>query len=153
MRWVAAAAHTGPGSLTLWLFAALFFFVPSALVVTRLAEKFPEEGGMYVWVKRAFGDGHAFLCSWLYFISSILYFPSLLLAGVSMGAYVFGSHGSFLAESGGYALPTTLAVLWGLMAANFFGLRFAKWILIIGGSATFVICAVLVTLAFITGAH
>jgi len=153
MRWLATAAHTGPGSLVLWAFAALFFFVPSALVVTRLAELIPEEGGMYVWVKRAFGDGHAFLCAWVYFISSVLYFPSLLLVGVSMGAYVFGAHGSALAESGLYALPTTLAVLWALMVANFLGLRVAKWILIAGGSSTFVIGGLLVLFAIFSGVH
>ncbi|MBV8070294.1 MAG: amino acid permease, partial [Acidobacteriaceae bacterium] len=59
LRWIAAAAHAGPGSLTLWLFAALFFFLPSAIVVGRLSKKFPEEGGMYVWTKKAFGDQHA----------------------------------------------------------------------------------------------
>ena len=49
---------------------------------------------MYIWTKRAFGDRHAFLCGWFYFISTVLYFPSLLLAGIGMSAYAFGGLGS-----------------------------------------------------------
>ena len=45
VRWLASAAHAGPGSLTLWLLAALAFLLPSALVVSTLSARFPEEGG------------------------------------------------------------------------------------------------------------
>ena len=48
VRWLAAAAHAGPGSLTLWLLSALAFFLPSALVVSSLSARFPEEGGFYL---------------------------------------------------------------------------------------------------------
>jgi amino acid transporter len=147
LRWVAAAAHAGPGSFVLWIVAAAFFFVPSALVVARLSQKFPEEGGMYIWTKRAFGDRHAFLCGWLYFISNVFYFPSLLLAGISMSAYALGGFGQRLAEDRSFALPATLAVLWAVFAANFFGMKVAKWISALGGSSTFIIGALLVALA------
>src|SRR5947209_6364312 len=72
LRWVAAAAHAGAGSLVLWVIAALFFFLPSAITVAGLSRRFPQEGGMYVWTKHAFGDQHAFLCGWFYFISTVL---------------------------------------------------------------------------------
>ncbi len=36
-RWVAAAAHSGPSSISLWIIAAVFFFVPSALVINELS--------------------------------------------------------------------------------------------------------------------
>ena len=55
-RWVAAAAHNGTSSISLWVIAALFFFVPSAMVINELSSRFPEEGGLYVWTKEAFGD-------------------------------------------------------------------------------------------------
>ena len=96
LRWIAAAAHAGPGSLVLWIIAGLLFFLPSAVIVGALSRKFPQEGGMYIWTKHAFGDRHAFLCAWFYFISNVLYFPSLLLAGVSMTAYLFGRRGRTL---------------------------------------------------------
>jgi amino acid transporter len=147
LRWVAAAAHAGPGSFVLWVIAGLFFFLPSAVTVASLSRQFPEEGGMYIWTKRAFGDQHAFLCGWFYFISTVLYFPSLLLAGISMTAYAFGGLGQRVAEERQFALPITLAVLWAAFAANFFGMKVAKWISAFGGSSTFIIGAVLGVLA------
>lgn len=153
LRWVAAAAHAGAGSLALWVLAALFFFLPSAVTVAALSRRYPEEGGMYVWTKRAFGDQHAFLCGWFYFISTILYFPSLLLAGISMTAYGFGPLGQRVAEERHFALPITLAVLWAGFAANFFGIKVAKWISGFGGSSTFIIAAVVAALAIGAGFH
>ena len=149
LRWVAAAAHAGSGSFVLWIIAAVFFFLPSAITVSSLSRLFPEEGGMYVWTKKAFGDQHAFLCGWFYFISNILYLPSLLLAGISMSAYVFGTAGQRVAEDRAFALPITLAVLWAAFVANYFGMKVAKWISALGGSSTFIIGAVLGVLAIV----
>jgi amino acid transporter len=153
LRWIAAAAHAGSGSLVLWVIAAVFFFLPSAVIVAALSERFPEEGGMYVWTKNAFGDQHAFLCGWSYFISNLLYLPSLLLAGVSMLAYVFGSAGERLSEQRIFALPATLGVLWTAFIANFFGLKVAKWISALGGTATYIAAAVLTALAVAAAVH
>ena len=151
LRWVAAAAHAGPGSFVLWIIAAVCFFLPSAITVSGLARRFPEEGGLYIWTKHAFGDQHAFLCGWFYFISTVLYLPSLLLAGIGMTAYAFGGLGQRLAEDRGFALSITLAVLWAAFAANFFGMKVAKWISALGGSSTFIIGAVLAALAIAAG--
>ncbi len=153
LRWVAAAAHAGSGSFLLWMIAALCFFLPSAVVVARLSRQFPEEGGIYIWTKHAFGDQHAFLCGWFYFISTVLYFPSLLLAGLGMTAYAFGSLGQRFAEDRQFALPVTLAVLWAAFAANFFGLKVAKWISAFGGTSTFIIGALLAVLAIAASVH
>ena len=112
IRWLAAAAHVGPGSLTLWLLAALTFFLPSALVIASLSARFPEEGGFYVWTKRAFGHWHGFLAAWVYFVSNILYFPTLLLSGVAMASYMFGAAGMKYSETAAYAIPATIGVLW-----------------------------------------
>ncbi len=153
LRWVAAAAHAGPGSFVLWIVAAIFFFLPSAVTVASLSRRFPEEGGMYIWTKRAFGDQHAFLCGWFYFISNVLYLPSLLLAGIGMTAYAFGGLGQRLVEDRGFAMSITLAVLWAAFGANFFGMKVAKWISALGGSSTFIIGAVLGVLAIVGAIH
>src|SRR5437879_3759310 len=60
-RWIARAAHSGQSSITLWIFAAIFFFLPMALVIAELSTRFPREGGLYVWTKEAFGDFHGFV--------------------------------------------------------------------------------------------
>jgi amino acid transporter len=147
LRWVAAAAHAGPQSFVLWIIAAVFFFLPSAIVIARLSQRFPEEGGLYTWTKRAFGDRHAFLCGWIYFLSTVLYFPSLLLAGITMTAYAAGASGEHLADSRMYSLAITVLVLWAAFAANFFGLRVAKWVSALGGNSTLLIGGLIVLLA------
>jgi amino acid transporter len=143
LRWVAAAAHAGSSSLLLWGVAALCFFLPSAITVSGLSRRFPQEGGMYIWTKHAFGDRHAFLCGWFYFISTLLYLPSLVLAGISMAVYAFGPSTQALVENRGFSVPITLAVLWAAFAANFFGMKVAKWISALGGSSTFLIGAII----------
>lgn len=106
---------------------------------------------MYIWTKRAFGDRHAFLCAWFYFISTVLYLPSLLLAGISMTAYLFGESGARFAEDRAFALPLTFAVLWSMFIANFFGLKVAKWISALGGSSIFIAAALLGAFAIFAG--
>src|SRR5437879_13570947 len=97
-RWIAAAAHNGTSSISLWIIAALFFFVPSALVINELSTRFPHEGGLYVWSKEAFGDFHGFVAGWTYWIYSFFYFPGLLLASAAMGVFIGVSSWGHLAE-------------------------------------------------------
>jgi amino acid transporter len=149
VRWLAAAAQAGPGSLTLWLLSALAFFLPSALVVSSLSARFPEEGGFYIWTKRAFGDWHGFLCAWVYFVSNILYFPTLLLSGVAMASYMFGATGIKYSENPSYAIPVTLTALWIAFIANLLGLRVGKWPTILGGGSTYIVAALLCVFALI----
>lgn len=108
---------------------------------------------MYVWTKHAFGDRHAFLCAWVYFISTVLYYPSLLLAGVTMTTYLFGSSGVQLAEDRAFALPVTFGVLWALFLVNFFGLKVAKWVSDFGGIFIFITAGALGVLAIAAGMH
>ncbi|HLG97383.1 MAG TPA: APC family permease [Bryobacteraceae bacterium] len=151
VRWLASAAHAGAGSLTLWLLAAAAFLVPSALVVASLSARFPDEGGLYVWTKNAFGAWHGFLCAWLYFISVILFLPTLLLAGISMAGYLFGATGVKYSEDPVFTIPVTLAALWLAFLANLVGLRIGKWPALLGGATTYLIVIVLSVFAVMVG--
>src|ERR1700747_288268 len=62
LRHLGTTAKFGPGSLLMWLIAAVFFFIPQGLVVTELSSRFPKEGGIYFWTKRALGEGYGILC-------------------------------------------------------------------------------------------
>ena len=66
ITWVATAAKAGPSSLTLWLLAAIFFFVPQGLAVIQLSSSFPAEGGIYAWTKNEFGEGHGTSNVWIH---------------------------------------------------------------------------------------
>ncbi|HEX5226520.1 MAG TPA: APC family permease [Bryobacteraceae bacterium] len=144
VRWLAAAAHGGPGSLALWLVAAVAFFLPSALVVAGLTQKFPQEGGLYNWTKQAFGEWHGFLCAWLYFVSNICFFPTLLLAGVAVASYMFGPAGIRYSEDAHFGIPITFAALWLAFLLNMVGMRAGKWATVSGAAASYLIAALLI---------
>jgi amino acid transporter len=56
LRWIATAAAAGPSSIVIWVGAWLAFYTPLALSVIELSSRYPNEGGIYVWSKHAFGD-------------------------------------------------------------------------------------------------
>ena len=146
-RWIAAAAHNGTSSISLWGLAALFFFVPSALVINELSSRFPEEGGLYVWSKEAFGDFHGFVSGWLYWIYTIFYFPGLLLASTAMSGYVAGSGGTALAQNRTFLLAGSFVLLIVAVALNIIGLNVGKWLQNAGGVSTYLPLLMLVGIA------
>src|SRR5207247_1545582 len=78
LRWIASAAAAGPSALVIWIIAAVGLFVPLVFATLELSSRYPDEGGIYVWSKRAFGPFAAFLTGWSYWGTNLPYFPSLL---------------------------------------------------------------------------
>jgi glutamate:GABA antiporter len=150
-RWIAAAAHNGTSSISLWLIAAVFFFVPTAMVINELSSRFPEEGGLYVWAKEAFGDFHGFVAGWNYWIYTVFYFPGLLLASAAMSAYIIGEGGGALAQNRTFLLLVSLGLLLVAVVLNIIGLNVGKWLQNAGGVFTYVPLLVLVVIAAILG--
>jgi glutamate:GABA antiporter len=137
-RWIAAAGHNGTSSISLWVLAAVFFFLPGALVINELSSRFPEEGGLYVWSREAFGDFHGFIAGWTYWIYTVFYFPGLLLASASMSAYIVGARGAELAQNRTFLLTVSVAMLLVAVLLNIIGLNIGKWLQNAGGLGTYV---------------
>jgi amino acid transporter len=146
LRWLATSAKAGPAALVLWLLAALLFFIPQGLSVVELSRRFPEEGGIYAWTKRALGDGHGFLCGWCYWICNVLYYPNLLISTAVIATYVFGRGNSDLDKNWFYVLPVTLGSLWLAVWLNIVGLAKGRWLQNAGGVGTYFTGAVLIAL-------
>ena len=146
-RWIAAAGHNGPSSISLWVIAAVFFFVPGALVINELSSRFPEEGGLYVWAKEAFGDFHGFVAGWTYWIYTVFYFPGLLLASASMSAYVIAGKGAELSQDRTFLLTVSLVLLVVAVVLNIIGLNIGKWLQNAGGVGTYLPLLMLVGIA------
>ena len=128
MRWIARGARTGPPSVTLWVLAWIAFFVPLALAVSALARKYPEQGGVYAWVRRAFGGGHGFICGWCLWVNNLFYFPSVLLFGAANLAAMGGTRWEAMGASRWYSVVFVLAGIWIAAAINIVGLRWGKWL-------------------------
>src|SRR6202140_2707405 len=146
-RWIAAAAHNGTSSVSLWVIAAVFFFVPTAMVINELSSRFPEEGGLYVWAKEAFGDFHGFVAGWNYWIYTVFYFPGLLLASAAMSAYIIGEGGGALSQNRTFLLLVSLGVRLVAVILNIIGLNIGKWLQNAGGVSTYVPLLILVVIA------
>jgi len=137
-RWIPAAAHAGPGSITLWLLAALLFMVPLAFAVAALSLKYPGTGGLYLWTRNDFGPWHGFLCFWSYWIGIAFLVPSaaMFYMSAALGA---GSRTILLAAS--------LAAIWIALGTNLVGMRIGKWTENVGAAATWALGAALIVVA------
>lgn len=146
-RWIAAAGHNGTSSISLWVIAAVCFFIPGAFVINELSSRFPDEGGLYVWAKEAFGDFHGFVAGWTYWIYTVFYFPGLLLASASMSAYIFPEKGATLAQDRPFLLEVSLGLLVVAVVLNIIGLNIGKWLQNAGGVGTYLPLLMLVVIA------
>ena len=144
LRWTATAAAAGPSSLTLWVLAALFFFIPQGLAVSHLSGRFPQEGGIYFWTKRNFGEGHGFICGWCYWVNNILYYPNLLMSTAVIATYAIGRGDTGLMDNWTYILLATLTALWLAVLLNIVGLKTGRWLQNIGALGTYIPGAVLI---------
>ena len=136
-RWVAAAGHNGASSVTLWISAALFFFLPTAFVIVELSSRFPIEGGLYAWSKEAFGEFHGFVAGWTYWVYTFFYFPGLLMASAAMAAYIGGSGSAQLAQNRTFLMVGSFSILIVAVVLNIIGLHIGKWLQNAGGVATY----------------
>src|ERR1019366_2275179 len=98
----------------------------------------PEEGGLYVWSKEAFGPFHGFVAGWTYWIYTVFYFPGLLLASASMSAYIVGGRGATLSQDRTFQLTVSLGLLVVAVVLNIIGLNVGKWLQNAGGVGTYV---------------
>jgi amino acid transporter len=146
LRWTATAAAAGPSSLTLWVLAGLLFFVPQGLAVSYLAARFPQEGGIYFWTKRSFGEGHGFMCGWCYWVNNILYYPNLLMSTAVIATFMIGRGDTSLVDDWTYILIATLSALWVAVWLNVVGLKTGKWLQNAGALGTYVPGALLIVL-------
>lgn len=148
-RWISVASHVGPGSLVLWLLAAVLFLIPCAFVVANLSKRFPEEGGLYIWTREAFGEWHGFACSWFYYLNNLFWIPGVLISLVGMITFAFSQRLGRLAEQPYYVLPCALALLIVIVVVNYVGLRVAKWVDNLGGISVYVIASILLIAAVV----
>ncbi len=128
LRWLATAAAAGPGTLAVWVTALCCFFVPLAFSVMELSSRFPQEGGLYVWTREAFGDGAGFVAGWAYFMANLPYFPSVLYFSAASMLPVMGARGAKLDEDPAYFAAFALAWLAVITLVNIRSAAGGKWL-------------------------
>ncbi|HSX03939.1 MAG TPA: amino acid permease [Rhabdochlamydiaceae bacterium] len=122
-------AEYGFAALFYLILTAVFFFFPVSLVSAELATGWPKKGGVFTWVKEAFGPKWGFLAIWLLWIENFAWYPTILAFIASAVAYIIDPA---LAEHKLYTLSFVLVSFWACTFANLFGMRTSGWISTIG---------------------
>jgi glutamate:GABA antiporter len=115
--------------------------------VVELSNRYPQEGGIYLWTKKFFGDFHGFMSGWCYWTNNIFYIPTLLVIVVGISVYVGGARAQHLGANTAYVSAASVILLWVMIALNIRGLSVGKWINNLGGIGTAITSVVLVGLA------
>ena len=128
LRWIATAAAAGPSSIVIWIGAWLAFYTPLALSVIELSSRYPHEGGLYVWSKRAFGDFSGFMAAWTYWTSNLPYFPAVLYFAASNVLYMRQAQWRYLSGNATFYIVFALVTLGAATLLNVIGLDVGKWL-------------------------
>ena len=143
LQWVATAGAAGPSALTIWVLGAFAMFIPLAACVIEMTSRHPEEGGLYVWTRTAFGPFAGFMTGWTYWCSNLPYFPGVLYFAAGSLLFVGGERRA-LSTSGAYFIGFSLFGLALATLLNVFGLELGKWLNNIGGITRWLATLVLI---------
>lgn len=134
LRGLPAEAEYGMSSAFYYLFAAIVFLIPTALVAAELASLFSDkEGGVFRWVGEAFGTRTGFLAIFMQWIESTIWYPTVLTFGAVSLAFIGMDHSadSILASNKLFTVIIILAIYWGATLISLQGLgwvgKVTKW--------------------------
>jgi amino acid transporter len=149
LRWIATAAAAGPSSIVIWIGAWLCFYMPLALCVLELSSRYPSEGGLYVWSKRAFGDFSGFMSAWTYWTSNLPYFPAVLYFAASNILFMRQNAWAHLSNNATFYITFSLLTLGAATLMNIVGLDVGKWLNNIGALAMWIPVVIVIGMGLI----
>ena len=149
LRWIATAAAAGPSSIVIWIGAWFCFYTPLALSVLELSSRYPNEGGLYVWSKRAFGDFSGFMSAWTYWTSNLPYFPAVLYFAASNVLFM-RQEWQHLSSNTAFYVVFSLLTLSAATLMNIVGLDVGRWLHNLGAVAMWIPVAILIALGFLS---
>lgn len=123
IRQIPNVAPYGASSVLLWILAALGLFVPLAMVCGELSTGWPKEGGIFVWVREAYGPRIGWQCAFLFICCCVLFFPMMLQFMMTTIAFCFNAG---LANSKAFIGITSIIVFWILTLLNIYGMEWTK---------------------------
>ncbi|MCX7118069.1 MAG: APC family permease [Legionellales bacterium] len=120
IRNLPATALFGSQLIAFFILGAFFFLIPTALVSAELSSGWAKQGGVYIWVKEAFGKKIGFLAIWLQWIENVIWYPTIL-------SFVAGTMGYLidpgLAQNPYFLWVVIVGSFWGATAVNLCGMR------------------------------
>jgi len=153
LPWIGVAAKQGPSHVVLWLLAMVFFYLPSAVVVTYLNRIMPLEGGLYQWAKLGCGELVGFLVAWNLWLFAILNTSEIGLQVTQYLRYVLGPGSEGLTASKWFIGVVDLAMIGALVLLTTVGLGVGKWVHKAGGALMLLTFGAIVALPWLNRAH
>lgn len=121
IRNLPGTALFGSTLIFFFIFSAIVFLIPVALVAAELSSAWSEEeGGIYSWVTHAFGEGIAFLTIWLQWINTLVWYPTILSFIAGTVAYLINPD---LAQNKYYLIAVIIVTFWSLTLIGLSGLK------------------------------
>jgi amino acid transporter len=151
LRWISFAATAGPAVMLVWIGAWLAFALPLILTVLQLSTRYPQEGGIYLWSKKAFGEFGGFMAGWTYWTSNLPYFPTVLYFAAGSALYLGGRRVGETSSNPAFFVGFSLAALLLITVMNIVGLDVGRWIHNLGAAGMWVPILLLVGLAAAAG--
>jgi amino acid transporter len=156
-----AVSSNGAQALTWLLISAVTFLIPYGLLTAELGSTFTQEGGVYEWVKLAFGRIPASLAAMLYWISNPLWVGGTLavtaIAAIKVFWFQSANYQFFGSQTGNAVTEIVIALLfiWGVTWSAILSLRVGKWLSVFGSYAKFGLFTLFVVLAitYFAGGH
>ena len=120
---LAASASIGVSSITWWVIMGVAFFIPYGLISAELGTTYPEQGGIYSWVRDAFGTRWGTRATWLYWLNTTLWNASVYILFAAVFARMFFPDLSFGAQ-----LSIAIAMTWLVAIITCLSLHIGKWV-------------------------
>lgn len=125
LRSLPISAEYGLSLIFFYVLGAVLFLVPVALVAAEMATGWPETGGIYIWLREAFGKRWGFLIIWLQWLYNIVWYPTIMSLLAATLTYLFNPA---LANDKWYMWCVVMLMFWGATFANWFGMRMSSWV-------------------------
>lgn len=152
IRWIARSTAEsfglGLGAIPTWFVFAFIFFVPLSLICAELASTYPKDGGLYEWVKEAYGEKYGFLVSWLNWSSKIFWYGSFLTFLAVNIAFTIGL--PELASSQLFVVVFSLIFFWVLSLISMRSLELGKYFTSVGALGSTLPAALLIIMGFVS---
>jgi len=142
---IAASAAIGPSAIFWWLFCICGFFLPFGLIIAELGSTYPDQGGIYGWIKRALGGRWAARTTWYYWISLPLWLPAIYVAIAEMLKHMF-----FPCMNHWTLISICIMFTWITVGINICSLESSKWVPGIGSVAQLVVIIGVIVAAFVS---
>lgn len=101
-----------------YIIGAILFLIPISLAGAELATGWPEGGGVYAWVKQAFGEKGGFTALFCEWSNNLVWFPTVLSFIASTLAFAMTPA---LAANPWYMFTVMMIAFWGTTAIAYFG--------------------------------